>query len=53
VTCEEFSGGQVHEVDPFTGLSSQQQTVLGNSGGNYESFSYDARDLAAPTFYGK
>lgn len=43
----------MHEVDPFTGLSSQQQTVLGNSGGNYESFSYDARDLAAPTFYGK
>ena len=53
VTCEEFSSGQVHEVDPFTGLSSQQQTVLGNSGGKYESFAYDARNLAAPTFYGK
>ena len=53
VTCEEFSIGQVHEVNPFTGVSSQQQTVLGNSGGKYESFAYDARDLTSPTFYGE
>ena len=53
MTCEEFSGGQVHEVDPFTGVSSQQQTILGNSGGKYESFAYDARDLSSPTFYGE
>lgn len=45
------TGGQVWEVDPFTGLSSQQKTVIGGSGGNYESFAYDARDRLNPTFY--
>jgi hypothetical protein len=52
VTCEENgSSGQIWEVDPYTGLSSQQKTVLGGSGGNYESFAYDARDRMHPTFY--
>lgn len=49
VTCEETSGGQVHEVDPYTGTSAE--TVIGNSGGAYESFAYDARNRLAPTFY--
>ena len=51
VTCEEAQPtGQVHEVDPFIG-GSQQQTVLGGTGGNYESFAYDARIRLEPTFY--
>jgi len=52
VTCEEDDPvGQVWEVDPFVGISSQQQTVLGGLGGSYESFAYDARDRLNPTFY--
>ena len=52
VTCEENgSRGQVHEVDPAVGLSTQQKTVIGGEGGNYESFAYDARDRNNPTFY--
>lgn len=39
------------EVDPFVGRSSQNQTVLGGLGGNYESFAYDARNRTNPTFY--
>ena len=41
----------VHEVDPYVGTSSQQRTVLGGSGGAYESFAYDARNRIFPTFY--
>ena len=52
MTCEEDDPvGQVWEVDPFVGRSSQQQTVLGGLGGSYESFAYDARDRLNPTFY--
>jgi len=51
VTCEEFRKGQVYEVDPYTGKSSQQLTALGGKGGAYESFAYDARDRLNPTFY--
>jgi len=51
VTCEEDGDGQVHEVDPVIGISSQQETVIGGTGGNYESFAYDARDRYNPTFY--
>jgi len=51
VTCEETSSGQVHEVNPFIGRSSQQETVMGGTGGDYESFAYDARDRFNPTFY--
>ena len=51
VTCEETSDGQIYEVDPVTGISTQQQTVMGNSGGRYEAFAYDNRDMALPTFY--
>lgn len=41
----------VHEVDPYVGTSTQRQTVLGGSGGAYESFAYDARNRMFPTFY--
>lgn len=52
VTCEEDNPyGQVWEVDPLVGLSSQKMTVLGGLGGNYESFAYDARNRLNPTFY--
>ncbi len=54
VTCEENkSDGQVYEVDPFVDKESQRKrpTVLGGSGGNYESFAYDNRDRLHPTFY--
>jgi hypothetical protein len=54
VTCEENDEtGQVWEVDPTLGASDQRSypTVLGGTGGNYESFAYDARDRLNPTFY--
>lgn len=54
VTCEENgSSGQVWEVDPMLSSNAQRNspTVLGGSGGNYESFAYDARDRLNPTFY--
>lgn len=52
VTCEENEPtGQVYEVDPLVGISSQQKTVIGGSGGDYESFAYDARNRWKPTFY--
>jgi len=51
VSCEEWSGGQVHEVDPHVGTPSQRQTVIGGTGGKYESFAYDARDKMNPAFY--
>ena len=41
----------VHEVDPHVGTPSQRQTVIGGTGGKYESFAYDARDKMNPTFY--
>lgn len=41
----------VHEVDPYVVTSTQRQTVLGGSGGAYESFAYDARNRMLPTFY--
>lgn len=53
VTCEEHPEGQVYEVDPLQGISTIQKTILGGSGGSYESFAYDARDPSKPTFYGK
>lgn len=54
VTCEEYDpSGQVYEVNPFVGIQSQRNepTVIGGSGGNYESFAYDNRDRYHPTFY--
>ena len=50
ITCEENgSFGQCWEVDP-TG-SYTQVTKLGNSGGGYESFSYDNRNIMEPKFF--
>jgi hypothetical protein len=50
ISCEENgSSGQCYEVDPFGSYT--QVTKLGNTGGNYESFSYDDRNLSQPTFY--
>lgn len=50
VTCLEIgSTGQCYEVDPLGSYS--QVTKLGNTGGSYESFSYDDRNRSAPTFY--
>jgi hypothetical protein len=54
ITCEESgTDGQVWEVNPYVGLASQRgfPTELGGTGGNYESFAYEARDRANPTFY--
>lgn len=52
VTCEEIEPtGQVYEVNPYVGKSSQKKTVLGGRGGNYESFAYDSRDPKSPTFF--
>lgn len=42
---------EVHEVDPHLGKFSQRQTLIGGSGGKYESFAYDARDRMNPSFY--
>jgi len=54
ITCEENKfQGQVYEVNPFTSALNQRDkpTVIGGSGGSYESFAYDARDRSRPTFY--
>lgn len=54
ISCEENKRrGQVYEVDPFTSATSQRNkpTVLGGTGGSYESFAFDARDRSNPTFY--
>lgn len=52
VSCEEFSAGQCHQVDP-TGGKKAQKTVLGGSqGGFFEAMAYDDRSSNAhPTFY--
>mmetsp|Transcript_25104 Transcript_25104/g.30909 ORF Transcript_25104/g.30909 Transcript_25104/m.30909 type:complete len:690 (+) Transcript_25104:87-2156(+) len=50
VTCEENgSSGHVWEVHPNGSYSAK--TKIGGTGGQYESFAYDARDLDYPTFY--
>jgi len=52
VSCEEFSAGQCHQVDP-TGSKTAQKTVLGGSqGGFFEAMAYDDRSSSShPTFY--
>lgn len=50
VTCEEWDGGQVWEVDPW-GNSPGRQTKLGGTGRAYESAAYDNRIPLNPTFY--
>jgi hypothetical protein len=59
ISCEENKlQGQVYEVDPFQESKdfsfhhrTNKATLLGGSGGSYESFAYDSRDRLNPTFY--
>jgi len=50
LTCEETANGQVWEVDPW-GVYPPKQTLLGGTGGEYESAAYDNRVPTAPKFY--
>lgn len=51
ISCEEWgSRGQVYQVDP-TGRRSAAKTILGGSGGRFESFAYDVRNRKQPRFY--
>jgi len=52
LTCEEDSGGQVWEVDPW-GYHSHRQTQIGSAGGGgyFESVAYDNRQPSQPHFF--
>ena len=50
VTCEEYGAGQCWQVDP-TGARPGEATVVGQLGGAYEAFAYDARNTSAPSYY--
>lgn len=53
ISCEEIArDGQIWEVDPL-GVREAKMTVLGgnNTGGRFESFTYDVRDMEDPRFY--
>jgi hypothetical protein len=51
ISCEEWgTRGQVYQVDP-TGRRSAEKTVLGGSGGRFESFAFDVRNRNAPRFF--
>jgi len=50
LTCEEWDGGQVWEVDPW-GNTPGRRTKLGGTGRAYESAAYDKRDPFNPKFY--
>jgi Bacterial protein of unknown function (DUF839) len=50
LSCEEVTGGQIWEVDPF-GTTQPQQTVMGGAGAKYEAATFDNRDSKHPTFY--
>lgn len=51
ISCEENkSDGQIYEVDPF-GRNAPNRTVLGGSGGNFESMAFDRRDPLNPRFF--
>jgi hypothetical protein len=52
ISCEERAGrrGHAYQVDP-TGQKPSEQIVLGNEGGQWESFAYDDRNSIAPHFY--
>ena len=57
IACEEpwrrynFRKGQVFEVDPWGDEGNGRRTVLGEGGGQYESFAYDVRDRSNPSFF--
>jgi hypothetical protein len=51
ISCEEWGNrGQVYQVDP-SGTRTAEKTVLGGSGGSFESFSYDVRNRDVPRFF--
>lgn len=51
MTCEEAgSRGQIYECDPF-GREQANMTVLGGTGGNYESMAFDNRRRFKPRFF--
>ena len=50
VSCEESGTGQCWQVDP-TGARPSEATVVGQLGGNYEAFAYDARNTSAPSYF--
>ena len=53
ISCEEvINDGQIWEVDPL-GVRKAKKTVLGgiNTGGRFESFTYDVRNQEDPRFY--
>lgn len=51
VSCEEVEfDGQIWQVDPF-GERQSQVLTLGNTGGMWEAFAYDIRDLKQPRFF--
>ena len=51
ISCEEIGGGRNWQVDP-TGVRPARPITLGNdTGGAFESFAYDVRNLQEPYFY--
>lgn len=51
ISCEEWSGGQIWEVDPFGGTKSRKTVMGGPVGAAYEATAFDNRDPTRPTFY--
>lgn len=52
LTCEEYAGGQVYEIDPFKPPKTDRKTVLAQPYTSpWESAAYDNRDTNKPTFY--
>jgi len=52
ISCEEYgTRGQIFETYPDGSRRQARQTVLGTTGGNFESMSYDNRNPFNPTFY--
>jgi secreted PhoX family phosphatase len=50
LTCEEWFGGHVWEVNPFTGTSRRTELSRGYAA-RYESAAYDHRNIDQPVFY--
>jgi hypothetical protein len=50
MSCEETDSGLIYQVDP-TGARDPQVATLGNTGGRWESFSYDIRNRQQPYFF--
>jgi len=49
VSCEEHESGQCWQIDPVNMRA--EETVLGGSGGEYESVAVDNRDVDHPVFF--